>query len=187
MLLPALTGKSLSAFLFFPFFACSTSSQIWPILPGVSHWIQYTRCVLILQIAVCEIHPTLSWGSSHITRNETAPHILPLFFHIAVLSGRLGLCSCEALWWKPIRQILEECNGDAVIPFCQECATVSYKYISHAGLELALHYISFLFWYKCSTGGLYYSERERMASGSRENPSLDLLISSVIMSQPMWG
>lgn len=117
-LLSALTVTRLYAFLF-AFSACSTSSQIWPILPGVSHWIQYTQCVLILQIAVCEIHPTRSWGSSHITQNETAPRILPLFFHFAVLSGRLGTCSCEALWWKPIRQIFEECSGGAVIPGCQ--------------------------------------------------------------------
>lgn len=108
---------------------CSTSSQIWPILPGVSHWIQYTQCVLILQIAMCEIHPTCSWGSSHITQNETASRILPVFFHFAVLSCRLGPCSCEALWRKPIRQILEECSRGTMIPGCQS-ATQSHINIS---------------------------------------------------------
>lgn len=99
----------LTVLYYYPLFAafCSPSSLTWPILPGVSHWIQ---CVLILQIAVCETHPICSWGSSHITQNGTAPHIQPLFFHCAVLSARLGPCTCGALWWKPIRQIFEECS-----------------------------------------------------------------------------
>lgn len=143
-------------------------SQIWPILPGVSHWIQYTQCVVILQIAMCEIHPTRSWGSSHITQNETASCILPLFFHFAVLSGRLGPCSCEALWWKPIRQILEECSRGTMIPGCQSAPQSHINYISHAGLKVSLNYIIFLFWYKRSGGGLCCSIWEKIASGFRK-------------------
>lgn len=105
---------------------------------------------------MCEIHPTRSWGSSHISQNETAPRILPLFFHFAVLSGRLGTCSCEALWWKPIRQILEEYSRGAVTPGCQKCSTVLYKYISHAGFELTLNYIIFLCWLQCRVIVLFH-------------------------------
>lgn len=85
----------------------SPSSRIWPhiapgargrVVEGVSHWIQYTQCVLILQIAACEIHPTpRSWGSSHISQNEncplvSAPHSSTLPFSPA----RQGTRSCEA-------------------------------------------------------------------------------------------
>lgn len=165
------------------------SSQIWPILPGVSHWIQHTQCVLILQIAMCEIHPTRSWGSSHITQNETASRILPLFFHFAVPSGRLGPGSSEALWWKPIRQILEECSGGAAIPGCQSAPHF------HINISVMLAWRSdwiILFSYIEINAGngacILFHVWEKISSVFFfKNASLDLLITSVRVSQPMWG
>lgn len=79
--------------------------------------------------------------------------------------------AAEVLWYQVVRVSYK----------------VSYKYISHAGLENSLNNIIFLFWYKYSGGGLHYSTGEKIASDFRENASLDLLITSVRVSQSVWG
>lgn len=142
--------------LYYSLFAafCSPSSLTWPIWPGVSHWIQYTQCVLILQIAVCEIHPTCSRGSSHITQNGTASHILPLFLHRDVLSlaawdpALVGLYG-ESLLDKSLKNAAKVLWYQVV-----KSATLSYKYISHAGLEVTLNCIIFLFCENSEQGDL---------------------------------
>lgn len=47
-------------------------------------------------------------------------------------------------------------------------ATLSYKYISHAGLEVTLNCIIFLFQWKFRAGGLYCTVSEKIASVSRK-------------------
>lgn len=104
-----------------------------------------------------------------------------------LFSGRLGPCSCEALWWKPIRQILEECSGGAVIPGCQSAPQ------SHINVSVMLAWRShWIILFPCF--GINAVEADctvpyarKISSGFRENALLDLLITSVIASQPMWG
>lgn len=120
---------------------------------------------------------------------KTAPSYPPLILPLCrSLRPARERAVVRLLWRKPIRQILEERSRGAAAPSCQERSTVSYKYISHAGLEHALNYII--------SPPLELMQRRadcvvgygrKMAPGLRENASLDLLISSVIVSQPMWG
>lgn len=141
----------------------SLPSMLPVVWPGVSLWVQFVECVLILQIAMCEIHPTCSWGNSRITQSETASCILPLFFHLTVLHGRLGPCSCGALWWKPIRQIWEECSRGALIPACQGTLQPHIN-ISVMLAWRSLWIVIFLFLYECSRGRFDCSRWEKITA-----------------------
>lgn len=94
----------------------------------------------------------LAPGGVVISLKMKLPLVSSPYSSTSLFSGRLRPCSCEALWWKPIRQILEECSGGVVIPSCQTAPQSSYKYISHAGLEVSLNYIIFPAWCECSGG-----------------------------------
>lgn len=81
--------------------------------------------------AVCADPPNCCvWNPSHLLLGEQSyhskwncPSYPPLFLPPRCSLWPPGTLHLRALWWKPIRQIFEECREGTVIPGCQECHT----------------------------------------------------------------
>lgn len=140
-------GDPLTHSSFIPFYLPSSARP----LPRLGQYclgsaIEYSICSVCWSSKLpCVKSIPLAPGGVVISLKMKLPLISYPYSSTAPFSGRLGPCRCGALWRKPIRQIFEECTEGAVIPGCQEGSTLSYKYISHAGLEVTPNCIIFLF------------------------------------------